>query len=147
MPILPADPITGTPGGSELLLRGVVLEPAPPPPAALLPEARLITLGPGLTGAFSRRQSAVALQPALQMLMMATCGGYQLGGRFGADRLLLVSAGTGHPGLKVPPDECGNCPPCRLAARSRALWTEPMPRRQPSSAAAAGITDNFTLLA
>ncbi len=109
------DPDTGEPGNSTLLLRDVVRASTAAPHYF---EPELITLGPGLTGAFVDGGVSPYNNPALQMLMMATCSGYQLNWPFGAERLLLVSAGTGHRGLKIPVDEVMGMPAVQLAAQS-----------------------------
>ena len=99
----------------ELLLRDVVRASTAAPHYF---EPELITLGPGLEGAFVDGGVSPYNNPALQMLMMATCSGYRLNWPFGADQLLLVSAGTGHRGMTLAAEEVMGMPAVQLAAQS-----------------------------
>jgi len=58
--------------------------------------------------------------PALQLLMLATLGGHELNWRWGADRLMLVSVGTGSVELKLQPQDVMKMKALELAARSLA---------------------------
>ena len=58
-------------------------------------EPELIEVAPGVTGAFIDGGLSPHLNPALQMLMLATLEGYGFRWPMGVERLLLVSVGTG----------------------------------------------------
>jgi predicted acylesterase/phospholipase RssA len=58
--------------------------------------------------------------PALQLLLLATLGGYGLRWPLGTDKLLLVSVGTGYRELRLTADEVMEMPASVLALRSLA---------------------------
>lgn len=108
-------PETGAAGNGELLLRDVVRASTAAPHYF---EPELIRLRPDLSGAFVDGGVSPYNNPALQLLMMATCGGYGLSWPFGDDRLMLISAGTGHRSLRLPVDAVMEMPAVQLAAQS-----------------------------
>ncbi|MBX7450321.1 patatin-like phospholipase family protein [Mycolicibacterium sp. 3033] len=81
-------------------------------------EPELLHLAPGNSGAFVDGGVSPYNNPALQMLMLATCGGYGLSWPFGADKLLLVSAGTGLRPVQMPAADVMDMPAVVLAAQS-----------------------------
>lgn len=78
----------------------------------------MLRLAPEVAGAFVDGGVSPYNNPALQMLMLATCSGYGLNWAFGADNLLLVSAGTGMRPLQMPAAEVMKMPAVLLAAQS-----------------------------
>ena len=99
----------------DMLLRNVVRASTAAPHYF---EPELLRIAPGVTGAFVDGGVSPYNNPALQMLMLATCSGYGLNWPFGADRLLLVSAGTGLRPLRMPAAEVMKMPAVLLAAQS-----------------------------
>ncbi|MGB3356093.1 MAG: patatin-like phospholipase family protein [Mycobacterium sp.] len=99
----------------DMLLRNVVRASTAAPHYF---EPELLRIAPGVTGAFVDGGVSPYNNPALQMLMLATCSGYGLSWQFGADRLLLVSAGTGLRSLRMPAAEVMEMPAVLLAAQS-----------------------------
>lgn len=108
-------PSPGNRGNRELLLRDVVRASTAAPHYF---EPELIRLSPELSGAFIDGGVSPYNNPAMQLLMMATCQGYGLNWPFGKDRLLLISAGTGHRGLRLPTDEVMDMTAVALAVQS-----------------------------
>jgi len=102
-------------GNQDLLLRNIV-RASTAAPHYFDPE--LIEIGPGVSGAFVDGGVSPYNNPSMQMLMLATCKGYGLNWPFGADRLLLVSAGTGFRTPAEPAAEVVGMPAVRLAAES-----------------------------
>ncbi len=81
-------------------------------------EPEMLSIAPGVEGAFVDGGVSPYNNPALQMLMLATCSGYGLCWPFGADKLLLVSAGTGLRPLQLPAADVMKMPAVLLAAQS-----------------------------
>ncbi|MCX2933721.1 patatin-like phospholipase family protein [Mycobacterium sp. CVI_P3] len=81
-------------------------------------DPELIEIAPETFGAFVDGGVSPYNNPAMQVLMLATCSGYGLNWHFGADRLLLVSVGTGYREISVPAHEVMTMPAVRLAAES-----------------------------
>lgn len=104
----------GTPN-REFLLRNIVRASTAAPHYF---EPELLQVAPGLTGAFVDGGVSPYNNPAMQLLMLATCGGYGLKWAFGEDRLLLISVGTGHLGPTYTPEETLRMPAVMLAAQS-----------------------------
>lgn len=102
-------------GNRDLLLRNIV-RASTAAPHYFDPE--LIDIAPGLSGAFVDGGVSPYNNPAMQMLMLATCRGYGLSWPFGADRLLLVSAGTGFRTVAESAEKVIGMPAVRLAAES-----------------------------
>ncbi len=102
-------------GNQDLLLRNIV-RASTAAPHYFDPE--LIEVGPQISGAFVDGGVSPYNNPTMQMLMLATCSGYGLNWPFGAERLLLVSAGTGFRTMAEPADEVIGMPAVRLAAES-----------------------------
>ena len=102
-------------GNRDLLLRNIV-RASTAAPHYFDPE--LIEITPGASGAFVDGGVSPYNNPAIQMLMLATCGGYGLNWPFGPDNLLLVSAGTGFRTGVEPAEEVVDMPAVRLAAES-----------------------------
>lgn len=107
--------VPGQGGNRDLLLRNIV-RASTAAPHYFDPE--LVDVAPGMRGAFVDGGVSPYNNPAMQMLMLATCRGYGLEWPFGADRLLLVSAGTGYRTLAVPAEKIIGMPAVRLAAES-----------------------------
>ncbi|BBX17591.1 patatin [Mycolicibacterium duvalii] len=99
----------------DLLLRNVVRASTAAPHYF---EPEMLRLAPEVAGAFVDGGVSPYNNPALQMLMLATCSGYGLNWAFGADNLLLVSAGTGMRPLQMPAAEVMKMPAVLLAAQS-----------------------------
>ncbi|ADU00246.1 MULTISPECIES: patatin-like phospholipase family protein [Mycolicibacterium] len=106
-------------GGSypnrDLLLRNIVRASTAAPHYF---EPETLRIAPGVTGAFVDGGVSPYNNPALQMLMLATCSGYGLNWRFGAENLMLVSAGTGHRPLRMTAAQVTDMPAVVLAAQS-----------------------------
>lgn len=81
-------------------------------------DPELLQVAPAVSGAFVDGGVSPYNNPALQMLMLATCEGYGLNWPFGADNLLLVSAGTGMRAMQLAPSEVMDMPAVKLAATS-----------------------------
>lgn len=105
----------GAGGNRDLLLRNIV-RASTAAPHYFDPE--LIEIAPGRSGAFVDGGVSPYNNPAMQMLMLATCRGYGLNWPFGAERLLLVSAGTGFRSLAESAEKVIGMPAVRLAAES-----------------------------
>jgi patatin-like phospholipase/acyl hydrolase len=99
----------------DLLLRNVVRASTAAPHYF---EPELLQVAPDLYGVFVDGGVSPYNNPAMQMLMLATCSGYGLNWPFGEDRLLLISVGTGHIGTTSTPDETMRMPAVMLAAQS-----------------------------
>ena len=99
----------------DMLLRNVVRASTAAPHYF---EPELQQVAPDLFGAFVDGGVSPYNNPALQLLMMATCSGYGLNWPFGDDRLLLISVGTGHLGMNCTPNEVMKMPAVMLAAQS-----------------------------
>jgi hypothetical protein len=99
----------------DMLLRNIVRASTAAPHYF---EPEVLRIAPGVEGAFVDGGVSPYNNPALQMLMFATCGGYGLRWPFGADDLLLVSAGTGMRPLQMPVDDIVDMPAVVLAAQS-----------------------------
>lgn len=78
----------------------------------------LIRIAPGLAGAFVDGGVSPYHNPALQLLMVATLGGYGLRWPMGEDNMLVVSVGTGFRDLHLPADDVMQMTAVELAARS-----------------------------
>jgi hypothetical protein len=78
----------------------------------------MLRIGPGIEGAFVDGGVSPYNNPALQMLMLSTCAGYGLNWPFGADDLLMVSAGTGLRPLRMSAEDVMEMPAMMLAAQS-----------------------------
>lgn len=104
----------GTPN-REFLLRNIVRASTAAPHYF---EPELLQVAPDLLGAFVDGGVSPYNNPAMQLLMLATCSGYGLNWPFGADRLLLISVGTGHLGTTFTPQEAVGMPAVMLAAQS-----------------------------
>lgn len=104
----------GTPN-RDLLLRRIVRAGTAAPHYF---EPELIKVADDMSGAFVDGGVSPYNNPSMQMLMLATCSGYGLDWPFGADRLLLVSAGTGHLTTTTPPEAVMKMPAVMLAAQS-----------------------------
>jgi hypothetical protein len=105
-------------GGSanrDLLLRNIVRASTAAPHYF---EPELLQVAPELHGAFVDGGVSPYNNPAMPLLMLATCGGYGLNWPFGEDRLLLISVGTGHLGIAYSPEEVMGMPAVMLAAQS-----------------------------
>jgi uncharacterized protein len=102
-------------GNRDLLLRSIV-RASTAAPHYFDPE--LIQISPEVSGAFVDGGVSPYNNPAMQLLMLATCSGYGLNWPFGEGRLLLVSAGTGFRTLRMPAEEIIEMPAVRLAAES-----------------------------
>lgn len=109
------DAAPGRRGNREILLRNIV-RASTAAPHYFDPE--LIEIAPGVAGAFVDGGVSPYNNPAMQMLLLATCRGYGLNWPFGADKLLLVSAGTGFRTLAEPAEKVVDMPAVRLAAES-----------------------------
>lgn len=108
----------GEPGGGangELLLRTIVRASTAAPHYF---EPELIKVSPEMFGAFVDGGISPYNNPAMQLLMLATCSGYRINWPFGENRLLLVSLGTGFRGNTIPPEAVMRMPAVRLAAQS-----------------------------
>lgn len=81
-------------------------------------EPEYISIAPGLGGAFVDGAVSPYNNPALQLLMLATLGGYGLNWPMGENRLLLVSTGTGFRSVPVRTDDVMEMPAVKLAAQS-----------------------------
>ncbi len=81
-------------------------------------DPEMIEIAPETFGAFVDGGVSPYNNPAMQVLMLATCSGYGLNWPFGAERLLLVSVGTGYREITVPASEVMSMPAVRLAAES-----------------------------
>ena len=99
----------------DMLLRNIVRASTAAPHYF---EPEVLRIAPGVEGAFVDGGVSPHNNPALQMLMLATCGGYGLSWPFGAEELLLVSAGTGMRPLQMPADDIVDMPAVVLAAQS-----------------------------
>ena len=104
----------GTPN-RDLLLRNIVRASTAAPHYF---EPELIEVSHDVSGAFVDGGVSPYNNPSMQMLMLATCSGYGLDWSFGADRLLLVSAGTGHLTTTTQPETVMKMPAVMLAAQS-----------------------------
>lgn len=99
----------------ELLLRNIVRASTAAPHYF---EPELVKVSPGMFGAFVDGGISPYNNPAMQLLMLATCSGYRINWPFGESRLLLVSLGTGFRGNTIPPEVVMRMPAVRLAAQS-----------------------------
>ncbi|MCB0949447.1 MAG: patatin-like phospholipase family protein [Mycobacterium sp.] len=99
----------------DLLLRKIVRASTAAPHFF---EPELLKVSDEVCGAFVDGGVSPYNNPAMQMLMLATCSGYGLNWAFGADRLLLVSAGTGHLTATARPEDVMKMPAVLLAAQS-----------------------------
>jgi hypothetical protein len=109
------DPGPSGTANRDLLLRNIVRASTAAPHYF---EPELIHVAPGISGAFVDGGISPYNNPAMQLLMLATCGGYRFGWPFGADRLLLVSVGTGFRDIAFPAETVMHMPAVRLAAES-----------------------------
>jgi hypothetical protein len=109
------DPGQGGTPNRDLLLRNIVRASTAAPHYF---EPELIRVAPGISGAFVDGGVSPYNNPAMQLLMLATCSGYRFGWPFGADRLLLVSVGTGFRNIAVSAEAVMRMPAVRLAAES-----------------------------
>lgn len=98
----------------EYLLREVV-RASTAAPTYFEPEK--IRVADGLEGAFIDGGVSPHNNPALQLLMLATLGGHGLRWPTGAERLLLVSLGTGGKELDLAPDEVMSMPSAKLGMK------------------------------
>jgi hypothetical protein len=105
---------SGTPN-RDMLLRNVVRASTAAPHYF---EPEFLQIAPGHSGAFVDGGISPYNNPSMQMLMLATCSGYGLNWPFGEDRLLLVSAGTGHVTTALRPEDVMKMPAVKLAAQS-----------------------------
>jgi uncharacterized protein len=81
-------------------------------------EPERMEVAPGLEGVFVDGGMSPFNNPALQMLLMATQGGFGLKWPLGAENLLLVSVGTGYRELRLPPGDVMKMPAGLLALRA-----------------------------
>jgi hypothetical protein len=81
-------------------------------------EPERLEVTPGLEGAFVDGGMSPFNNPALQMLFVATLGGFGLKWPLGAENLLLVSVGTGYRELRLLPEEVMKMPAGLLALRA-----------------------------
>lgn len=102
-------------GNRDLLLRNIIRASTAAPHYF---EPELLNVSPHVMGAFVDGGISPYNNPSMQMLMMGTCSGYGLDWRFGADRLLLVSVGTGFRPMSVPVADVMKMSAIRLAAES-----------------------------
>jgi hypothetical protein len=83
-------------------------------------EPERLEVAPGLEGAFVDGGMSPFNNPALQMLFVATLGGFGLKWPLGPENLLLVSVGTGYRGIRLRPEEVMKMPAGLLALRALA---------------------------
>jgi hypothetical protein len=105
---------SGTPN-RDLLLRNVVRASTAAPHYF---EPELLQIAPGIAGAFVDGGISPYNNPSMQMLMLATCSGYGVNWSFGEDRLLLISAGTGHLDTSLRSQDVLKMPAVKLAAQA-----------------------------
>jgi uncharacterized protein len=77
-----------------------------------------IQVAEGVTGAFVDGGVSPYNNPALQLLLLATLEGYHLQWPLGADKLMIVSVGTGYRELRMKPEEVMEMPAIQLALQS-----------------------------
>ena len=81
-------------------------------------EPEEIDVAAGMVGAFVDGGVSPYNNPALQLLMLATLKGYGFQWPLGADRLLLVSVGTGYQEMRLTAEAVMDMPAIQLAAQS-----------------------------
>ena len=103
------------PANRDMLLRNIVRASTAAPHYF---EPELVRVSEGAFGAFVDGGISPYNNPAMQMLMLATCSGYRFNWSFGEQKLLLVSVGTGFRGINTPVEDVMRMPAIRLAAES-----------------------------
>ncbi len=99
----------------DLLLREVV-RASTAAPHYFNPEK--IRVGKGVEGAFVDGGVSPHNNPALQLLLMATAEGFELRWPTGADKLLLVSVGTGAQEISLPAKEIMNMSSAKVSLQA-----------------------------
>lgn len=102
-------------GNRNLLLRNVIRASTAAPHYF---EPELLKVSPHVMGAFVDGGISPYNNPSMQLLMMGTCSGYGLEWPYGADRLLLVSVGTGFRPVSAAAADVVKMPAIKLAAES-----------------------------
>jgi hypothetical protein len=81
-------------------------------------EPERLQIAEDVVGAFVDGGVSPYNNPAIQLLMLATLEGYGLKWPFGADKLLLVSVGTGYRDFRLEAEDILEMPAVQLAAQS-----------------------------
>ncbi|HEX9922359.1 MAG TPA: patatin, partial [Anaerolineae bacterium] len=81
-------------------------------------EPERLQIAEDVVGAFVDGGVSPYNNPAIQLLMLATLEGYGLKWPFGADKLLLVSVGTGYRDFRLKAEDVLEMPAVQLAAQS-----------------------------
>jgi len=110
----PADESTAVANRDFLLLQ--VVRASTAAPHYFEPER--LEVARGLDGAFVDGGVSPFNNPALQLLLLATLEGFGLKWDLGADKLLLVSVGTGYKELRLTADEVTRLPATMLSIRA-----------------------------
>lgn len=111
----PEDNSTGAIPNRDLLLANL-LRASTAAPTYFEPE--LIEVSRGISGAFVDGGVSPHNNPALLMLMLATLHGYGFRWPLGADRLMVVSVGTGSPPFKRNAEKLSSEPAAMLAVEA-----------------------------
>jgi len=83
-------------------------------------EPERIEVGPGIDGVFVDGGISPHNNPALQLLLVATLSGFGLHWPLAAEKLLLVSVGTGFREVRFSPEEVMSMPAAMLSVRALA---------------------------